>query len=1375
MLTVKVKEVDSEDDEEDDDEEDDADRAEEDELNEYHENAFSPSSRVTSKTHATIHSGGTAINHIIMTTHVTPGGPGNNNNNKNVPGTGHMVNANMNRIEIADGIDHRNINLAAVDSREQSEDCVDGGAPPGRRIHHNMGHRKRNGTISRSRSGRGGGYSIGGSCSFVDGTMVRHHSLDEDEEDCFQGQTMMYAPAMGALGSPRRAQSDDEEEFSEETSLDTTRTGRTGITGPLSRVPTTTMTKCASASSKSKNPAHVPDRAAAMSDTITQENVYEMTNGYANKPSSPMSNILKTAQISSPRGASNVTSPHGFTSTETSPQSETPQPGTAGVMSVTVPLEANRVPIQARSGRNAIAPQSTDIPTSPIPSYNQFQGLTNQYDKGQHVVSVQNEEDGAVTVKGGHFVAPSGSASVAIEQYSILANQLDFSKLTNKASWIEHLMLNIGVLSTWIFIVSYITLECSEVKRDRELQLFLFSTSIAVFFNLMANPFYFKRFAKKYIPTNSQQLFEKTQPVPTGKLPLSVDDEDDENTNNQLAYHDESDDQNADHDVNDANPSEIAFSVFIWLARLGALAAALTLSYYIYRDLSQFEYTDFTRYCIVLLTLTLFVGNLPLMGHYMLYFHRLFLTYYLVGWVTVFSAEFAYFHMVRHVQEEYFAAFITVNCIFFVFHIVATTWSCYVLKHRTLFMIDPHRFPNSHHFRFYFNVDGRIHDLSSVSTEYMSSAIALSSQQSDLSVPTPATTTSASSSTHGTSVSVAVAHNTYMPPFRTIPCCCHKLICDSHAMLRFQAYASALSLWSYLGVMYTKGFEYVVFSSTIFILVNTVWNPLFYSRTVREIEHHVKCCCSLRKWIYYLLLMMAYLIGFFVNMAWCGFSISAFILQGAAQTDSDYATLINIGLFLIVFMVYFLPSIGYSFYRIPIAFGMANLFGALFCFFIPILISFEPHNELSIAGGQIIEDWFLVYTRAIIGDDDELPTYLPFIICAVVFALYLTFSGASCMAYRLRKTLTEQISGYSRREFPMNMLMFWSFLASFAVLTSNTLWVFGNNFGAKDNEHYDTLSFIAKMVYGVTICVQCSSLMHSIYTLKQKFDENPSLTAYLSQLMDQTRKRFGFCLYLLLFPLIYASYLIGIILLSLVLGVTKLLAIRQVREFWLSLLIEKFDPNLSDEHHSLAAAAYSRAANYDEEENRIMPSFYRLPTRSEVSRPSAASSSRPGQQHHIVAVNDDDTDDVRQAAMSIIRRHPGEVSRDLYPPTSPNTDVFRNDSPRNEIRRRMSSSVSQSVHMKIFKCCSCCTPSWMSSLFIDESIYNSYLMSELIVESLPLLLLNLVNMFFLSDRITTVSIVQAVCSALFLVYSWAKTAYYVRFHEWNLAKFLELE
>jgi len=602
-------------------------------------------------------------------------------------------------------------------------------------------------------------------------------------------------------------------------------------------------------------------------------------------------------------------------------------------------------------------------------------------------------------------------------------------------------------------------------------------------------------------------------------------------------------------------------------------------------------------------------------------------------------------------------------------------------------------------------------------------------------------------------------------PFRTIPCCCHKVLCDSHSMLRFQAYASALSMWSYLGVMYTKGFEYVVFSSTVFVLVNTVWNPLFYSKSVRDLETSVSCCCSPKKWLYYALLLAAYLIGFLVNMAWCGFSISAFILQGAAQTDSEYATLINIGLFVVVFLVYFLPSIGYSFYRIPISYGMANLFGALFCFFIPILISFEPHDELSIAGGEIIEDWLFIYTRAIVGDDEELPTYLPFIICAVVFALYLSCTGASCMAYRLRKSLTERTSSVEK-EFSMNMIMFWSFLASFAVLTANTLWVFGDNFGDGQSEEgqYDTMAFVAKLVYGVTICVQCSSLMHSIYALKLKFEGNPSLTAYLSVLMDRTRKNCGFCLYLLLFPLIYASYLMAIVVLSLCLGVTKLLAIRQVREFWLSLLIERYDPH-SMEHPAHSGGdhfPYARAAHHDDDETQNMPSFYKLPTHSEVSRPSTG-------------FRVSSPDEVRPSVSMPKRIHPGELSRDLNAPTSPNTDVFGNDvsSPRHEVRRRMSSSAAQSVQMKVFKCCRCLTPMWMSSLFINESMYNSYLMSELVVESLPLLMLNVVNMLFLSDRITTLSMVQAVCAAVFLVYSWAKTAYFVRFHEWNLAKFLE--
>merc|ERR1712013_223457 len=119
-------------------------------------------------------------------------------------------------------------------------------------------------------------------------------------------------------------------------------------------------------------------------------------------------------------------------------------------------------------------------------------------------------------------------------------------------------------------------------------------------------------------------------------------------------------------------------------------------------------------------------------------------------------------------------------------------------------------------------------------------------------------------------------------------------------------------------------------------------------------------------------------------------------------------------------------------------------------------------------------------------------------------------------------------------------------------------------------------------------------------------------------------------------------------------------------------------------------------------------------------------------------------------------------------PRSPNTDVFESTSPRNEIRRRMSTSAAQSVQMKVFRVCDVCTPRWMAALAMNESVYNSYLLSELVVESLPLLLLNIVDILFVSEAVSTVALSQAICASTFLVYSWVKLAYYVRFHEWNL-------
>ena len=306
--------------------------------------------------------------------------------------------------------------------------------------------------------------------------------------------------------------------------------------------------------------------------------------------------------------------------------------------------------------------------------------------------------------------------------------------------------------------------------------------------------------------------------------------------------------------------------------------------------------------------------------------------------------------------------------------------------------------------------------------------------------------------------------------------------------------------------------------------------------------------------------------------------------------------------------------------------------------------------------------------------------------------------------------------------------MFWSFLLSFFVLTANSLWVFGDNFG---ENYYDSISVVAKLIYIVTIVAQCSSLMYAILSLKMQFDTNPALTAYLSDITDHIRRSCGFCCFLVLFPIVYASYLIFIILISLCLGITKLLTIRQVREFWLSFLIADYDPVQSV--HNFPKCRVSQQS----ERNSVMATNNR-PIEIEVMRMSNQ--------------------------MSL-----GELKNNTM---SPNNDFLDHDEPENEVRRRVSNSAIQSVQMKVFKCCDCCTPSWMSSLYINEAVYNNYLMSELIIESIPLLMLNLVNMFLMDDRITTVSLIQAGCAVVFLFYSVAKTMYFVRYNEWNLAKFL---
>ena len=1037
-----------------------------------------------------------------------------------------------------------------------------------------------------------------------------------------------------------------------------------------------------------------------------------------------------------------------------------------------------------KTGRTSLPIRDDGIPTSPIPQYKHITILTDHDKVDQNIITNKSdnddddddeydEEDGNNTnvnhrnsKSNNNMINKNNNNNInnnnIIGQLAILANQLDFIKLVNKMTWIEHVLLIIGVLLTWILIVSYITLEFSTRKRPREVQLFLFASATSILYFLILNPFYFAKFSNKFVPLTSQQLFEKTQPIPTSNsnIGLRINDES-ENNHNQLKYHKGSDDSDDDESENGENNSSSSlrskpyiYHSLKWFLRIIALFGSLFLSYFIYLDLSKEIYSEYTRYYIVLLTLCLFIGNFPLMGHFMLYFRRIFLIYYLIGWIIVFGAEFAYFHFVRHVEEKHFAAFILINCIFFLFHWITTTWSSFAIKHRTLFEIDPNLFPNSNHYRVWYNNIDYQNNINNNNNN-------ITNNNGDFGEKDDKKT-----------------DRELLSGFRTVSCCCNKLICDSHTLLRFQSYISSLSFWSFLGIMYTLGVEYIVISACIFMLVNTIWNPLFYSKEVIFIRSNLKCCCSFRKWFFYIMLIIAYIIGFVLNVSWFSFSISAYILKN--DNAFQYTTIINMLIFLFTIIIFFLPSVGYSFYRIPVSYGISNIFGALFCFFIPICISFNYDLKVLDNNNNNMDKT----VNKVIYYDYDNNKYLGIIICAIIFSLYLTFTGLSCVSYRLKKALYQRTKSYFNKEFPMNMIMFWSFLLSFSLLTTNSLWVFGDNFG---NNSYDTISIISKIVYIITIFVQCSSLFYAIFTLKSKFDQDSSLTAYLTSLTDRVRQTCGLCCTLLLFPIIYASYLIFIILISLCLGITKLLSIRQVREFWLSFLISTKPNNFNDQHNNNNNNGHNNNNNNNNNNNIIRN--LKMPNNDSMIQSVATQSefTKTNTNEHIqievmalnkqISLGERNNNNKHNDIINHINSN-NNNNNNYNDPSSPNTDFLDNElnflmsQQGNEVHRRMSNSAIQSVHMKIFKCCDCLTPTWMSSLYINESVYNNYLMSELIVESLPLLMLNLVNMFFLNDRITKVSIIQASCSALFLLYSCAKTLYYIRFHEWNLAKFL---
>ena len=81
------------------------------------------------------------------------------------------------------------------------------------------------------------------------------------------------------------------------------------------------------------------------------------------------------------------------------------------------------------------------------------------------------------------------------------------------------------------------------------------------------------------------------------------------------------------------------------------------------------------------------------------------------------------------------------------------------------------------------------------------------------------------------------------------------------------------------------------------------------------------------------------------------------------------------------------------------------------------------------------------------------------------------------------------------------------------------------------------------------------------------------------------------------------------------------------------------------------------------------------------------------------------------------------------------------------------------------------TPKAMKRYYVEANVYNAYFISELIVESLPQLLLNVTNAHF-QNRWNEISVVTAAFSGAIITYSVLKFVYYVGYRDYDMKQIM---
>ena len=174
-------------------------------------------------------------------------------------------------------------------------------------------------------------------------------------------------------------------------------------------------------------------------------------------------------------------------------------------------------------------------------------------------------------------------------------------------------------------------------------------------------------------------------------------------------------------------------------------------------------------------------------------------------------------------------------------------------------------------------------------------------------------------------------------------------------------------------------------------------------------------------------------------------------------------------------------------------------------------------------------------------------------------------TGSSCTFFRLRKALTESqalvtgaTKGRDYKNWPLTLTMVFKLLLSLADLVTDILFAFF------DKNITNVVSYLAKFVLILQVIVQWVVIYASVKKIKKQLGYNNNDTTWFGHYKSFQSKYHVCCrpLFFILYPFIRLVFILIMSVLVLVLGLTKLLAIKQIQQWWLGLLLYKYNEKM---------------------------------------------------------------------------------------------------------------------------------------------------------------------------------------------------------------------